>query len=98
MVGRKAYLVGGRIIKPVDIYDPTTRKWTNGKPPPKSMHHTQCVAVDNSIWIVSSWTGGYPHEANNDLIYVRICQTIVQYRNNEDVLTVLPIFFFNPDL
>lgn len=72
MVGRKAYLLAGRNINPVNIYDPIARKWTDGKPPPISIHHAQCVAVDTSIWIVSSWTGGYPRETNNELIYVRI--------------------------
>ena len=72
MVGRKAYLLAGRNINPVNIYDPVTREWTQGQPPPISIHHTQCVAVDKSIWMVSSWTGGYPQETNNDLIYVSI--------------------------
>jgi hypothetical protein len=71
MVQRKAYLLAGRGIKPVNIYDPRTRTWTNGTAPPKEIHHTQCVAVDDSIWMVSSWTGGYPNEKNNDKIYVR---------------------------
>jgi hypothetical protein len=71
MVGRKAYLLAGRGIKPVNIYNPITRTWVNGTAPPKEIHHTQCVAVDDSIWIVSSWTGGFPKEKNNDLIYVR---------------------------
>ena len=77
MVGRKAYLLGGRSIQPVNIYNPITRKWTNGTAPPKSVHHMQCVVVDASIWIVSSWTGGYPHETNNDLIYV--CLFVTQF-------------------
>ena len=72
MVGRKAYLLAGRNINPVNIYDPVTREWTQGQPPPIRIHHTQCVAVDKSIWMVSSWTGGYPQETNNDLIYVSI--------------------------
>ena len=72
MVGRKAYLLAGRGVQAVNIYDPVTRTWTNGTAPPIQIHHTQCVAVGNSIWIVSSWTGGYPMEKNTDKIYVRI--------------------------
>jgi hypothetical protein len=71
MVGNKAYLLLGRGIKPVDIYDPVTRTWTTGPAPPIEIHHAQCVAADNKIWIVSSWTGGYPRERNTDSIYVR---------------------------
>lgn len=70
MVGNKAYLLSGRGIKAVDIYDPVTRTWTTGPAPPMEIHHTQCVAADNKIWIVSSWTGGYPRESNTASIYV----------------------------
>ena len=71
MVGRKAYLLAGRDKKPVNIYDPVTRTWTNGTVPPIQIHHTQCVAYGDAIYIVSSWTGGYPMERNVDKIYVR---------------------------
>ena len=71
MVGRKAYLLAGRDKKPVNIYDPVTRTWTNGAVPPIQIHHTQCVAYGDAIYIVSSWTGGYPMERNVDKIYVR---------------------------
>ena len=70
MVGRKAYLLAGRGKQAVNIYDPVTRTWTNGTAPPIQIHHTQCIARHNSIWIVSSWTGGYPNERTVDNIYV----------------------------
>jgi hypothetical protein len=72
MVGRKAFLLIGRSIKPVNIYDPVTRTWTNGPAPPIQIHHAQCVAANDKIWIVSSWTGGYPMERNNADIHVSI--------------------------
>lgn len=82
MVGRRAYLLAGRAIKAVNIYDPITRSWTNGAAPPIQIHHTQCVAVNNdSIWIVSPWTGGYPKERNTDMIYV--CQ------DNDDTFEIV---------
>jgi hypothetical protein len=71
MVGRKAYLLAGRNIHHVNIYDPINRRWTKGASPPIEIHHTQCVVVGTSIWIVSSWTGNYPKERNTDSIYVR---------------------------
>jgi large repetitive protein len=70
MVGRKAYLLAGRGRKPVNIYDPVSRTWTNGATPPMQIHHSQCVVADDKIWIVSSWTGGYPRETNTPCIYV----------------------------
>jgi len=70
MVGRKAYLLAGRSRKPVNIYDPVSRTWTNGAEPPTQLHHAQCVVADAKIWLVSAWTGGYPREANAGYIYV----------------------------
>jgi N-acetylneuraminic acid mutarotase len=70
MVGRKAVLIGGRGVKPVDIYDPVTRKWTQGAKTPIQLHHMQCVALDGKVWIVSAWTGVYPKETNADKIYI----------------------------
>jgi hypothetical protein len=70
MVGRKAYLLAGRGRQAINIYDPVTRSWTNGATPPIQLHHSQCIAVNQSIWIVSAWTGGYPRENVLDKIYV----------------------------
>lgn len=70
MVGRKAYLVGGRGIKPVDIYDPVTRTWSTGAPTPIELHHMQCVAAQGKLWVMAAWTGGFPRESNVDFVYV----------------------------
>jgi hypothetical protein len=86
MVGRKAYLLLGRGKQAVNIYDPVTRTWTNGTAPPIQIHHTQCVAVNNSIWIVSSWTGGYPMEKNTDKIYVSNCSDDFRIDNQKTKL------------
>jgi hypothetical protein len=72
MVGLKAYLLAGRGVSPVNIYDPISRTWTNGTAPPIQIHHTQCVVADNKIWIVSSWTGGFPKERDTGSIYVSL--------------------------
>jgi IPT/TIG domain/Galactose oxidase, central domain len=69
-VGRKAYLIGGRDIKPVDIYDPVTRTWSHGPAPDIQLHHVQCAAVDDKIYIVAAWTDFYPHENNSPNVYV----------------------------
>jgi Kelch motif len=76
MVGRKAYLLGGRYREDnaVDIYDPVSRTWSKGKAPPMELHHTQCVVVDGRIWIASSWTGSFPREKNTEFIFVSIFQ------------------------
>ena len=46
-VGSRFYLLGGRRIQPVDIFDPATGLWTKGAPPPIEIHHFQAVPFDN---------------------------------------------------
>ncbi|CAN8071149.1 unnamed protein product [Agarophyton chilense] len=70
MVKGKAYLIGGRGVKPVDIFNPATNTWTKGPSPPVELHHMQCVPIGNEVWIPSAWTGGYPFERNVDKIYI----------------------------
>lgn len=70
MVGRKAYLVGGRGFKRMDIYNPVTRTWSEGPEPPIQMHHMQCVAAQNKLWVVAAWTKWYPTEENAEHVYV----------------------------
>src|SRR5687768_16691141 len=51
-VDGKFYLLGGRGIKSVGIFDPVTRIWTAGTPPPIELHHFQAVAYQNKIYVV----------------------------------------------
>ncbi|KAI0559016.1 hypothetical protein FGB62_171g011 [Gracilaria domingensis] len=71
----KGYLLGGRRVKPVDIFDPRTNSWTQGTNPGLQLHHMQCVAYKKKIYIVSAWTRGFPREANVDKIYIYDTQT-----------------------
>lgn len=61
-VGDKFYLLGGRGIKPVNVYDPQTALWTEGASPPIEVHHFQAVAYAGKVYIFGAMTGNYPHE------------------------------------
>ncbi|WP_114783520.1 Kelch repeat-containing protein [Botryobacter ruber] len=61
-VGGKLYLLGGRGIKPVDIFDPERKSWSKGQEPPVEVHHFQAVAYAGKIYIVGAMTGAYPRE------------------------------------
>jgi N-acetylneuraminic acid mutarotase len=67
----KFYLVGGRGIKPVDIYDPAKNLWKQGASPPLEIHHFQPVEYNGYIIVLGAMTGGYPHEVplSNMLVY-----------------------------
>ncbi len=60
--GGKFYLLGGRRIQPVDIYDPATNTWSEGKAPPVEIHHFQPVVWRNRIILAGAMTGKYPRE------------------------------------
>jgi large repetitive protein len=60
--GDRFYLVGGRGMKPVEIYDPSTGRWSTGATPPVEMHHFQAVEYDGRIYVVGAMTGGWPAE------------------------------------
>jgi N-acetylneuraminic acid mutarotase len=67
-VGSKGYLLGGRGVKPVDIYDSTTKTWTSGSPPPMTIHHFQPVVWEGRIYLPGAMTGNYPKEQGLDHI------------------------------
>jgi N-acetylneuraminic acid mutarotase len=68
--GGRLYLLGGRGIKPVDIFDPETRTWSQGSRPPVEIHHFQPVVWQGKILLAGAMTGAYPHETALDSILV----------------------------
>lgn len=69
-VGQKFYLLGGRGINPVDIFDPATGAWTAGARSPVEMHHFQAVVFEQRIYVVGAMTGQYPKEPPLPNVYV----------------------------
>lgn len=67
-LGKKLYLLGGRRIQPVDIFDTTNKTWREGKAPPVETHHFQPVVWEGKIWLPGAMTGKYPHETGLDQI------------------------------
>lgn len=64
------YLIGGRGIKPVDIYNNNTKTWTQGAKPPIEIHHFQAVTYKNDIYVFGAMTGKYPHETPLEKILI----------------------------
>lgn len=61
-VGKRFFLLGGRGIKPVSIYDTRTGQWTQGSPPPIEINHFQPVVYKKKIYIIGAFTGPWPGE------------------------------------
>jgi N-acetylneuraminic acid mutarotase len=68
-LGGKFYLLGGRSIKNVDIYDPVSNAWRGTTPPPIELHHFQAVTYDGLIYVIGAWTGPFPYEVNVSWVY-----------------------------
>ena len=56
------YLLGGRGILTVDVFNPATNTWVNKSPTPFEMHHFQAVTYNKEIYVVGGMTGNFPHE------------------------------------
>ena len=68
--GNKAYLMGGRGVKPVEEFDPVARTWRKLGPTPMELHHFQPVAYEGRIFVMTAMTGKYPKETPLETIYI----------------------------
>jgi N-acetylneuraminic acid mutarotase len=66
----KFYLIGGRGILPVEVFDPTTNRWEKKKHTPIEMHHFQAMTFGNEIYVVAGMSGKFPHEKPFENIYI----------------------------
>ena len=81
-VGDKFYLLGGRGMKPVEVYDPATGMWSEGQMPPVEMSHFQAVTLHGMIYVMGGLKSGWPSET--PLSHIMIYDTI------EDIWVVGP--------
>lgn len=70
VVGSKFYLLGGRGVRPVSIFDTETAVWSDGSEPPIEIHHFQPVVYEGKIYIIGGMTGPFPNEMPLDKIYI----------------------------
>lgn len=64
----KLYLIGGRRVNPVDVFDPVTRRWQEKSTPELELHHVQAVSFGDAIYLIGAMTGGYPNETPLDRV------------------------------
>ena len=68
--GGKAYLFGGRGVKPVEEFDPATNSWRRLGPTPLEIHHFQPVVYGDKVYVMTAMTGRYPKETPLETIYM----------------------------
>jgi N-acetylneuraminic acid mutarotase len=71
----KLYLIGGRRINPVDVYDPEKNSWVEKSKTPIELHHFQAVVVDDAIYLMGAMTGGWPNETPLDKVIIYYPET-----------------------
>jgi len=64
------YLIGGRKIQEISVFNPKTNTWTTAAKPPIELHHFQAVVYKDEIYLVGAMTAGYPHEKPVENIYI----------------------------
>lgn len=64
------YLMGGRRIQEVSIFNPETNTWESGAKPPIELHHFEGFSYKGEIYAVGVQTGGYPHETSLSETYI----------------------------
>lgn len=65
----KFYLLGGRGINPINIFNPKTNTWEAKSKTPIEMHHFQAVVYKDAIYVIAM-TGKYPKETPLDHIWL----------------------------
>ncbi|NMH87916.1 Kelch repeat-containing protein [Flavivirga algicola] len=68
-VGDKFYLLGGRGIRSISIFDTKTQKWSLGEQPPIEFHHFQPIVFEDKVYIIGALTGKYPAETPVENVY-----------------------------
>ena len=69
------YLIGGRGIKPVDVFNPLTNSWQHKNKTPVELNHFQAVGYKGKIYVVGAMNGPFPHEKPLENIYIYDPQT-----------------------
>ena len=65
----KFYLLGGRGINPVNVFDPAANTWESKGKSPMEIHHFQAVVYGDAIYLLGAMTGKYPKEVPMENIW-----------------------------
>ena len=79
----KFYLIGGRGVNPVNIFDPATNTWETKGKTPMEIHHFQAVVYGDAIYVVGGMTKGYPRELPLENIWIYYPETDTWKKGDE---------------
>jgi N-acetylneuraminic acid mutarotase len=59
-VGGKIYVVGGfRGERELEIYDPSTDRWSRGALIPRALHHAAAVGLNDKLYVMGGFVEGW---------------------------------------
>src|ERR1700748_1839650 len=64
------YLLGGRKIQDVNVFNPKTSTWTIAAKPPVELNHFQAIVYKDELYVCGAMMANYPHEKPLDHIYI----------------------------
>lgn len=69
-LGEQFYLLGGRGIKPVEAYDPSSNTWITKGFTPQEIHHFQATEYHGLLYLICAFEGNFPAETGIPFIYI----------------------------
>lgn len=79
----KFYLLGGRGVNPVNVFDPGTNTWESKGKTHMEIHHFQAVVYGDAIYLLGAMTGGYPRETPLENICIYYPETDTWEKGDE---------------
>ncbi len=64
------YLLGGRGVLEVGVYNPKNNKWKRGSKSPIEINHFQAVVYGDAIYLVGAMNGRYPVEEPLECVWI----------------------------
>lgn len=69
-VGGKLYVVGGRGVQEMSVFDPATSTWSRAAAPPVELNHIQAIVYKGEIIVCGAMKDAYPHEVPLPSLYI----------------------------
>ncbi len=70
VIGSKFYLMGGRGLRPLEVLDTDSNKWSIDANSSFEINHFQPVVWNGKIYAIGAFTGAFPNETNISVVKI----------------------------
>jgi hypothetical protein len=72
VVAGKIYVVGGLVVggsatRRVEVYDPSTKRWSQAAPLPIALHHAMATALEGKLYVIGGFAEGLGGRASREV-------------------------------